>query len=95
MTGLSTSDAAQRLTTDDPNTLPSDARNTWLVILWNAMCEPMFALMLGAGLLYVVLGDLQQGLILLGLVLVVVGDVLIVAMHVPIAGLALLPVLMG
>jgi P-type Ca2+ transporter type 2C len=72
MTGLSTSDAAQRLTTDDPNTLPSDARNTWLVILWNAMCEPMFALMLGAGLLYVVLGDLQQGLILLGLVLVVV-----------------------
>jgi Ca2+-transporting ATPase len=32
----------------------------------------MFALMLSAGLLYVVLGDLQEGLILLGLVLVVV-----------------------
>jgi P-type Ca2+ transporter type 2C len=72
MNGLSTSEAAQRLTTDGPNALPNDARNTWLMTLWDAMREPMFALMLGAGLLYVVLGDLQEGLILLGLVLVVV-----------------------
>jgi P-type Ca2+ transporter type 2C len=72
MNGLTRSEAAQRLTQDGPNALPSDQRNAWLTSLWDAMREPMFALMLGAGLLYVLLGDLQEGLILLGLVLVVV-----------------------
>lgn len=72
MNGLSNAEATQRLAKDGPNTLPGDTGPTWLTSLWDAIREPMFALMLGAGLLYVVLGDLQEGLILLGLVVVVV-----------------------
>ncbi|MFZ3083702.1 cation-translocating P-type ATPase [Rhodoferax ferrireducens] len=69
--GLTTAQAAQRLAEDGPNALPGDQRRTLLGIARETLREPMFLLLLAAGLLYLVLGDLQEGLILLGLVLVV------------------------
>ncbi len=42
-----------------------------LAIARETLSDPMFALLLAAGILYLVLGDLQEGLILFGLVLVV------------------------
>src|SRR5674476_374451 len=69
--GLSAAQAAQRLIEDGPNALPGDQRRTLLKIVLETLHEPMFALLLVAGLLYLVLGDLQEGLILFGLVLVV------------------------
>jgi Ca2+-transporting ATPase len=69
--GLSAAQAAQRLIEDGPNALPGDQRRTLLKIILETLHEPMFALLLVAGLLYLVLGDLQEGLILFGLVLVV------------------------
>ena len=69
--GLSAVQAGQRLATDGPNALPTDQQRGWLAIMLETLSDPMFALLLGAGVLYLVLGDLQEGLILFGLVLVV------------------------
>lgn len=69
--GLSAAQAAQRLADDGPNALPADQQRGWLTMVRETLSDPMFALLLGAGVLYLVLGDLQEGLILLGLVLVV------------------------
>ncbi len=69
--GLSGAQAAQRLLEDGPNTLPGDQRRGFRAIARETLQEPMFMLLLAAGSLYLVLGDLQEGLILFGLVLVV------------------------
>lgn len=69
--GLSAKEAAQRLQQDGPNLLASEQRRTWVVILREALREPMFLLLLAAGALYLLLGDLQDGLVMFGLVLVV------------------------
>ena len=69
--GLNSTQAAQRLQADGPNTLAQASSRTWLSIGRETLSDPMFALLLLAGLLYLVLGDLQEGLILLALVLVV------------------------
>jgi len=69
--GLSTPEAVQRLREDGLNVLASEQRRTWLVILREALREPMFMLLLAAGALYLVLGDWLDGVVMLGLVLVV------------------------
>lgn len=69
--GLSTTQAAQRLLEDGPNALPGDQRRTLRAIIRETLAEPMFMLLLAAGSLYLMLGDLQEGIILFGLVLVV------------------------
>ena len=62
--GLSAAMAAQRLREDGPNALPGDQRRNLWSIARDTLAEPMFLLLLVAGVLYVVLGDLQEGLIL-------------------------------
>ena len=69
--GLSAAQAAQRLRQDGPNVLPGEQRRGLRMIARETLQEPMFMLLLAAGALYLVLGDLQEGLILFGLVLVV------------------------
>src|SRR5450759_3585035 len=69
--GLTAAQAAQRLQDDGPNALSGDQRRTLVAIIFEVLHEPMFALLLLAGALYLVLGNLQEGLILFGLVLVV------------------------
>ncbi|HSN79542.1 MAG TPA: HAD-IC family P-type ATPase, partial [Rhodoferax sp.] len=69
--GLSTEQAAQTLQTDGPNELPDAQKRGLLTIARETLADPMFALLLAAGVLYLVLGDLQEGLVLFGLVLVV------------------------
>jgi Ca2+-transporting ATPase len=69
--GLTQAQAAQRLLQDGPNALPGDQRRTLWAIARETLHEPMFMLLLVAGSLYLVLGDLQEGVILFGLVLVV------------------------
>ena len=68
--GLSATEATQRLAEDGPNALPGGQRRTLLRIVWEAAREPMFLLLLAAGTLYLVFGELQEGLILFGFVLV-------------------------
>jgi P-type Ca2+ transporter type 2C len=69
--GLTAPEAAQRLRQDGPNALPSAQRRKWRHIARETMQEPMFMLLLAAGTLYLVLGDLHEGLVLFGLVMVV------------------------
>ena len=68
--GLSAAQAAQRLAEDGPNALPGGQRRSLLSIAVETMREPMFLLLLAAGTLYLLLGDLQEGLTLFGFVLV-------------------------
>ncbi len=69
--GLSTAQARQRLLEDGPNALAGDQRRTLQAIVRETLQDPMFMLLLAAGSLYLVLGDLQEGMVLFGLVLVV------------------------
>jgi Ca2+-transporting ATPase len=69
--GLSSAQAAQALQDVGPNELASEKHRGLLAIARETLSDPMFALLLTAGVLYLVLGDLQEGLILFGLVLVV------------------------
>ncbi len=71
--GLSAAEAADRLRTDGPNALPGGRRRTLLKIAWETAREPMFLLLLAAGTLYLVFGDLQEGLVLFGFVLLTLG----------------------
>ncbi len=68
--GLSIARAAQRLTEDGPNALPGGQRRSLLSIAVETLREPMFLLLLAAGTLYLVFGDLQEGLTLFGFVVV-------------------------
>ncbi|HMM13637.1 MAG TPA: cation-translocating P-type ATPase [Parvibaculum sp.] len=63
--GLSEEEAAARLRAEGANLLPAAERRSALRIVAEVMREPMFALLIGAGLIYLVLGDHEEALILL------------------------------
>ncbi|MDL2338410.1 MAG: HAD-IC family P-type ATPase, partial [Pseudomonadota bacterium] len=63
----------QRLAADGPNALPGGQRRTLLSIALETVREPMFLLLLAAGTLYLLFGDLQESLTLFGFVLVTLG----------------------
>ncbi len=71
--GLSQAEASRRLSLEGPNALPGGHRRMLLSIALDTVREPMFLLLLAAGALYLVFGDLQEGLTLLGFVLVTLG----------------------
>ncbi len=76
-TGLTAAEAARRLAEDGPNALPGGERRSLLSIALETLREPMFLLLLAAATLYLVLGDLQEGLTLFGFVLVTLGLTLV------------------
>jgi Ca2+-transporting ATPase len=63
--GLSASHAASRLAAEGFNELPQPDRRTLPRIAFEVAREPMFALLLMGGILYLALGDLQEALMLL------------------------------
>ncbi len=63
--GLTETEARARLKTDGPNELPRPEQRTRLRIALEVLREPMLALLFGAGLVYLLLGDLKEALILL------------------------------
>ena len=62
--GLSEADAQTRLKTEGYNELPKSDRRTPLRIILEVVREPMLALLLGGGVIYLALGDLTEALIL-------------------------------
>lgn len=72
-TGLSQEEAAQRLLADGANVLPGEQPKRLAAIVQETLKEPMFMLLLAAAVLYGVLGDWQEGAMLMGLVVVVLG----------------------
>jgi len=63
--GLSEADARARLKAEGYNELPRPDRRTPLHIILEVLREPMMALLIGGGVIYVMLGDLKEALILL------------------------------
>jgi Ca2+-transporting ATPase len=66
LNGLSQTEAARRLRETGPNELPQTSGRGLIEIVSDTMREPMFLLLLGAAILYMLLGDLGEGLFLFG-----------------------------
>ncbi|MFO1468413.1 MAG: cation-translocating P-type ATPase [Steroidobacteraceae bacterium] len=62
--GLTSAQAASRLAHDGYNDLPQDAPRSWLRLLRDVLSEPMFALLMAAALVYLVIGDRADALVL-------------------------------
>ena len=71
--GLSEVEARQRLAQNGPNELPVSRPRGVLRLLREIVAEPMFLLLVACGAIYMVLGDRQEALMLLGFVFVVMG----------------------
>ncbi len=63
--GLTEAEARARLAAEGPNQLPRGGGRTFLRIVLDTFREPMFSLLLGAGLIYLALGSLGEALVLL------------------------------
>lgn len=73
ITGLSEEDAAGKLKKEGYNELPSQKKQSLFSIMLNVLREPMLLLLLGAGMIYLFLGEKNDALMLLMFVFVVVG----------------------
>ena len=62
--GLTQREAESRLAREGYNDLPSPERHSGFAIAMEVMREPMFALLIGAAILYAVIGDLGEALVL-------------------------------
>ncbi len=65
LSGLTAAEAAARLAAEGYNELPQADRRTPFRIILEVLREPMLALLLGAGLVYLALGDVKEALVLL------------------------------
>lgn len=73
ISGLSEEEAAHKLERNGYNDLPSSEKRSVLNIVLGVFREPMFLLLIACGSIYLVLGDLQEALMLLGFVFVIMG----------------------
>ncbi len=71
--GLTVQAAIARLKQDGHNELPSAQSRSYLAIAWGTIQDPIFLLLVGGGVIYWLLGDLQEALILMGFVLFLMG----------------------
>ncbi|QCB47823.1 cation-translocating P-type ATPase [Hydrogenophaga sp. PAMC20947] len=69
--GLDPATAAQRLRDEGPNELGVSQRRTVLDMAWDVVREPMFLLLMGAGTIYLAMGDAHEAMILLGFVVII------------------------
>lgn len=63
--GLTQQEATQRLKTDGFNQLPKQNKRSQFRILADVLREPMFALLIGGGVIYWLLGDAMEAILLL------------------------------
>ena len=71
--GLSEEQAKEKLEKEVFNELPSSKPKGIWHIMFGVLKEPMFLLLVACGALYLFLGDVQEGLMLLGFVFVIMG----------------------
>lgn len=65
LTGLSLTEAATRFAAEGPNALPHAKRRSLLQVVLNVLREPMLALLLAGGVVYLLLGSRAEAFILL------------------------------
>ncbi len=73
LAGLSAWEARQRLEAEGANELPSARRRGPLHLARDVLREPMLLLLVAAGAVYLLLGDTEQALLLLGSIVVIMG----------------------
>ena len=73
VTGLSGAEALFRLKSEGPNELPAAQQRALLHITLEVLGEPMFLLLVSAGAIYLLLGDVSDALMLLGFIIIVMG----------------------
>ncbi len=71
--GLSEEAVKEKIEKEGFNELPSSKPKSLLALAWGVVKEPMFLLLVACGTLYLILGDIQEGLMLLGFVFVIMG----------------------
>ena len=71
--GLSESQSAQRFAEEGPNELPSSSRRGIWAIALEVIREPMFLLLVACGVVYLLLGEPKEAMMLLGFVFVIMG----------------------
>jgi len=71
--GLNEETVKEKIIKEGYNELPSSKPKNFLVLAWGVVKEPMFLLLVACGSLYLILGDVQEGLMLLGFVFVIMG----------------------
>ena len=71
--GLTQAEAAHRLKTHGYNELPAAKRRGIWHIAFEVVREPMFLLLLASGVVYLVLGETRDAMMLLGFVFVIIG----------------------
>jgi Ca2+-transporting ATPase len=77
LSGLTTAQAGQRLAEVGPNALPQASGRGLARIVLETLREPMFLLLIGAAGLYLVLGDLGEGLVLMAGAIATIGLVVL------------------
>ncbi len=77
LSGLTTAQAGEKLAEVGPNALPQAAGRGLARIVLDTLREPMFLLLIGAAGLYLVLGDLGEGLFLMAGALATIGLVVL------------------
>ncbi len=73
LSGLSGTEAQNRLKKEGYNELPSQKSHSWLDILLSVFKEPMIFLLVFTGLIYLFLGEVPDALMLLGGIFIVIG----------------------
>ncbi|MFZ0281703.1 MAG: cation-translocating P-type ATPase [Bacteroidales bacterium] len=73
LNGLSQREASEILQKEGYNELPSSKPKSVFKIALSVIKEPMFLLLVACGTLYLILGELQEGLMLLSFVFVIMG----------------------
>ncbi len=71
--GISANEASLKIEKEGYNELPSSKPKNAFQIAIGVVKEPMFLLLVACGTLYLILGDVQEGLMLLGFVFVIMG----------------------
>ena len=70
--GLSQAEVAARRARDGWNEIAAEKPHTLLATVLEVVREPMFLLLLGAGTIYLLMGDLHEALVLLGFVMLII-----------------------
>ena len=71
--GLTEQEAAARLESEGYNELPASRRRGLPAIALDLLREPMILMLIGAGTIYLLLGDLREALVLISSIAVVAG----------------------
>ncbi|NTU68275.1 MAG: cation-translocating P-type ATPase [Chlorobiaceae bacterium] len=75
--GLSSAEARERLRNEGWNELPAARRRSFFALLAGVVREPMFLMLIACGLIYLMLGSIEDALMLLGFVVVIIGITLV------------------